>query len=248
VAKSALSAGLSTKLSAKQQKVVDKAAQQLGPAYLALNQALGPRTQAYLNNYIQALGYAPTIGFFRNLYASSGRLQFISFTRQFSALYGGASGYQLAQYVRQFGSPAAAAQEFAAFYKTIGVPLLVFLQQFTVTTGGRASQRPAQLAYAVFKANGETDTITALQSMIASLSNKPKVLGALIGRLYNNLNAASLTTLISNQLAGVVAVIDAAANAQSIPAFDFSSLSSTSFDVTAAANIMIAAIKANNYF
>jgi hypothetical protein len=232
----------------KELEVIKKAAQALGPAYLAINQALGPRTQAYVNNYLQALGYAPFIGFMRNLYASSGRQQFISFIRQYSALYGGASGYQLATYVRNFGSPAAAAQEFAAFYKSIGVPLLVFLQQFTVTTGGRASARPAQMTYAIFKANGEADSIDALEAMLSALGNKPKVLGALIGRLYNNLNAASLTELIANQLAGVVSVVEAAADASAIPAFDFTSLDADSFDVTAAATIIVAAIKANNYF
>jgi hypothetical protein len=233
---------------AKQKKMIEKAAQVLGPAYIAINQALGPRTQAYVNNYLQALGYTPFIGFMRNLYASSGRQQFISFIRQYSALYGGASGYQLATYVRNFGSPAAAAQEFAAFYKALGVPLLVFLQQFTITTGGRASARPAQMAFAVFKANGASDTIDALEAMLSAVGNKPKVLGALIGRLYNSLNSASLTELIANQLAGVVAVIEAAAAGDVIPAFDFSSLDSSSFDVTAAATIIIAAIKANNYF
>lgn len=234
--------------SAKDKKKIAQAAQALGPAYIAINQALGPRTQAYVNNYLQALGYAPFIGFMRNLYTSAGRQGFISFIRQFSALYGGASGYQLGTYVKNFGTPAAAAQEFAAFYRALGVPLLVFLQQFTITTGGRASARPAQMTFAIFKANGEADSIEALETLLGAVGNKPKVLGSLIGRLYNNLNANSLTELIANQLSNVVAVIEAAAAGESVPAFDFTSLSGKPFDVTAVANIMVAAIKANNYF
>jgi hypothetical protein len=239
---------LDTKVSDKQKKEINKAGQALGPAYLAIQQALGSRTQAYMNNYIQSLGYAPAVGFFRNLYASAGRAQFISIVRQFSSLYGGASGYQLALFVRQFGSPAAAAQEISAFYKAIGVPLFVFLQQFTVTTGGRASVRPAGLSAAVFKANGEADTIAALESLLLAVGSKPKLLGTLLGRLYNALNAASLTTLISTQLAGVVAVVEAASTASTIAFFDFSSVSTSVFDVSGAAAIIIAAIKLNSYF
>lgn len=248
IVRSASNGVLQTKLSKAQLKQVNKAAQALGQSYLAINQALGPRTQAYVNNFLQALGYAPMIGFFRNLFASSGRLQFISFVRQYAALFGGASGYQLAQYVRAFGSPANAAQEFAAFYKELGAPLLVFLQQVTVSTGGRSSRIPANLSFAVFNANGEANTIAAVQDMLAAVGNKPKVLGALLGRVANNLNVNNFINLVANQLAGAVTVVEAAAAGQAIPAFDFSSLPTTTFDVTGAANIIISAVKQANYF
>jgi len=150
--------------------------------------------------------------------------------------------------VRAFGGVVPAATEFAAFYQQLGAPLLQFLQQLTVTLGGRATPVPANIAFGVFLANGEAGTIDGLSRMISATSSRPKVLGALLGRVISGLNAPDVIALAAANLDNIVAVVNAAVNSQSVPFFDFSTLSSTAFDIVGAAKIIVTAVKANNYF
>lgn len=239
------------------ESAVDRAANvalkaQLGPAYVALVRALGTRTTAYVNNYARAAGLVATVKVIRQTFSILGSSEFVSFWRQYAALFGGAGGFQLNAIINAYGRAnlSTTVQCISDIHTELGADALRLYQSILLATGGKASIRAARILSVFTTEAGDcvtaattlTDLLSATGS-VGTVDSQPRDLGVIVGVLSNKLGNDAIKFAARNP-ADVSALLLAARNKAVSGPFDFSVL--TTYSAARVGQIIAETVVANS--